>query len=264
MKKGHAGLVLVLSVLLCGPALAVYTAHIGGAAGGTIYVKGPLSGGPDNSPLHESYNLTDEFIDGNPNPDYLGLYAKFIFYDGTLHIDPTGKVGFTVKMWASGNDPDYGGGGVAQSGTVNVEGHLFGPEVRPWKNGCPMEINVWGNGLLECSDILRIGVSDVGVNTGVMNLSGGLVKVNNLDIYGDDSYIDITGGELLINNANVDVAAVDALIAGDKIVNTSGEGLNVTVKSVEGAVYTSVTLVPEPLSMVLLGMGALWARRRRH
>jgi Cellulase (glycosyl hydrolase family 5)/Concanavalin A-like lectin/glucanases superfamily/Chitobiase/beta-hexosaminidase C-terminal domain len=241
-------------LLFCGNALAVLTPHIwdrdtqGEYANQIIYVKGPNSGGPDNSPLHESWNLTDEYIESVPNPYYIGntdadpahdgLFYRFIFYDGTLHIDPNSKVGFWEKMFASGNDSTTYG--TPQKGTVNVEGHLFGPELRPWKNGCSMELNVWGNGFLEISNILRVGVSDGGVNTGIFNLSGGLAKLNDLDIYGDDSYIDITGGELLILNSNFSIADASAAILGNKIINTSGKNLNVTTKIVGDNLYTSV------------------------
>jgi hypothetical protein len=238
MKLAKLSVVMIVLVLTAN-VFAVYTPHIGGSAGGTIYVKGPYSGGPDNSPLHESWNLTDQLIDGNPNPNYLGLYYQFIFYDGTLHIDPTGKVGFTQKIFASGNDStSYP---APQKGIVNVEGILFGPEIRPWKNGCPMELNVM-SGLLEISNILRVGVSDGGVNTGVFNLSGGLAKLNNMDIYGASSYIDITGGELLVLNSNWSVASINAAILANKIINTNGENLNVTTKTVDSILYTSVTV----------------------
>ncbi len=248
-------LVLVLAVSVAG--WAVYTPHIGGSAGGTIYVKGVYSGGPNNSPLHESYNLTDATIGGVANPNYLGLYYRFLFYDGTLHIDPTGKVGFTDKIFGSGNDSaTYAG---PQYGTINIEGELFGPEIRPWKNGCDMEINLMGDGILTLSSILRVGVSDGGVNEGYFNISGGLATLNDMDIYGEGSYVDITGGELLILSSNWSEDDVLDAIAAQDIINTSGEGLLVTTKGL----YTSVTVVPEPVSMVLMGISALLLRRRR-
>lgn len=245
-------------LLFCGNVFGALTPHIwdretqGEYANQIIYVKGPHSGGPDNSPLHESWNLTDEYIDLVPNQHYIGntdadpahdgLFYRFIFYDGTLHIDPNSKVGFWEKIFASGNDPtSYG---APQKGTVNVEGHLFGPELRPWKNGCPMELNVMGNGLLEISNILRVGVSDGGVNTGVFNLSGGLAKLNDMDIYGDDSYINITGGELLIINGNFSVADASTAILSNKIINTNDKDLNVTTKIFDDDLYTSVTVGP--------------------
>ncbi len=270
--KTKVAVVGVCILALAANAFGVYTDHIwdvdtqGTYDGSTIYVKGENSGGPDNSPLHESWNLVDEYIDSELNPHYIGgshsgLFYRFIFYDGTLTIDPTGKVGFWEKMFASGNDAT--GYPEVQTGIVNVEGHLFGPELRPWKNGCPLELNVLGDGLLEISDILRVGISDGGVNTGVFNLSGGMAVLNNMDIYGDDSYIDITGGELLILNSNWDVDAVNAAIAANDIINTSSEGLYVTTTDIEGSTYTSVTIVPEPATVFILGLGGLAFLRRK-
>lgn len=259
--KSARFLALACAFALAANAFAVYTPHIGGSAGSTIYVKGPRSGGPDNSPLHESWNLTDEFIDSTPNPNHLGLYFRFIFYDGTLHIDPTGKVGFTEKMFASGNDPNFWGDGVPQMGTVNVEGILFGTELRPWKNGCPMTVNVMCGELI--LDLCRIGVSDGGTNTGVVNLSGGLAKFDDFVFFGPNSYMDITGGELLTLTSNYDVAGINGLIGANLIRNTSGEGLLVQLKTIEGVDYTSVMLIPEPATVLMLGLGGLALMRRR-
>ena len=96
---------------------AVYTAHIGGTAmGTTIYVKRtlatPHNHTPDNSVLHESWDL---ITPGSPN--YLGIYSSFTFYDGIMHIDPTGKVGWNNAIWVGCN---VAGG----YGILNVEGVL--------------------------------------------------------------------------------------------------------------------------------------------
>lgn len=249
---------LMLFVLLfASTSFAVLTPHIGGTAGGTIYVKrtlaAPHNHTPDNSPLHESWDL---ITPGSPN--YLGYYAKFIFYDGWMVIDATGKVGFTDTTWIGCNVTTGGGYGI-----LDVEGLFTGPRVRPWKGGNTMEVNV-SNGMLEVTDMLSVGISDTGNNRGIVNLSGGTIKANNMSFYNTvvDSYMDITGGELLVLNSNWDVAEVLAEI-GVNILNTSGEGLNVTTKDVGGTLYTSVTLVPEPATILLLGIGTLTLFRRR-
>lgn len=244
---------MVCVVVLAANAMGVYTPHIGGSAGSTIYVKGPNSGGPDNSPLHESWDL---ITPGSPN--YLGYYYRFIFYDGTLHIDPTGKVGFTDKIFGSGNDST--GYPAPQYGTINVEGFLDGGELRPWKNGCDMEVNVWGTGRIDLSSILRVGVSDGGTNEAYVTLSDtGVIETADIAFYGAGSFLDIQdSAELLVLASNYSTGDADADILAGNITNTSGEGL---VVSTVGD-YTLVT-TPEPTTMLLLGIGGLALIRRR-
>ena len=78
-------LVVVCALLTAASASAVETWHIGGVVGGTIYVKWDAdvfsSGNWDdpalNSPLHESWNLVDEYVGGVLNPYYLGAGTTY-------------------------------------------------------------------------------------------------------------------------------------------------------------------------------------------
>ncbi|MHC4749760.1 MAG: PEP-CTERM sorting domain-containing protein [Planctomycetota bacterium] len=238
--------ILVLTV----NAFAVYTPHIGGSAGSTIYVKGPVSGGPDNSPLHESWDLITP-----SSPNYLGYYHRFIFYDGTLHIDPTGKVGFNEKIFGSGNQA---GGG--QYGTINIEGYLEGGEIRPWKNGNHMEVNVWGTGEINLDSILRVGVSDGGTNEMYATISDtGLIQCADIAFAGASSFLDIQdSGMLKVLATAYNESQANSDIAGGWITNTTGEGLVVLT---DGG-YTVVT-TPEPTTLFMLGLGSLALIRRK-
>jgi len=247
--------VMVLCILaISANAFAVYTPHIGGAAGSTIYVKGPNSGGPDNSPLHESYDLITP-----SSPNYLGYYYRFIFYDGTLHIDPTGKVGVSEKIFGSGNDST--GYPQPQYGTINVEGYLdVDVQLRPWKAGCDMEVNVWGTGRID-TGLLSVGISDGGTNEAYVTLSdNGIIEAGDIGFYGAGSFLDIQdSAQLLVLASNYSIADALADITAGNIVNTSGEGLDV---STEGD-YTLITTIPEPTTMLLLGIGSLSLIRRK-
>ncbi len=250
MKKFRV-LCLLCLVCLASSSFAVYTAHIGESAGSTVYVKGPLSSGPDNSPLHESYDL---ITPGSPN--YLGYFYRFIFYDGTLHIDPTGKVGFTEKIFGSGNSSSGSWG--EQYGTINVEGYLTGAEIRPWKNECDYEVNVWGDGMIELSSMFRVGVSDGGTNEGYCTIKdNGLIKTADLDIYGSGSFVDVQSGEMLILNSNW---SVDDVLSESRIYNSTGD-LVVSTKDVGGVLYTSIT--PEPATLLLFCLGGFALRKRK-
>ncbi len=252
MRKWTVGIAMLM-VMVSG-AFAVYTPHIGGSAGNTIYVKGPNSGGPDNSPLHESYDLITP-----GSPDYLGYYYRFIFYDGTLHIDPTGKVGVSEKIFGSGNDStSYP---VPQYGTINVEGYLdVDVELRPWKNGCNMELNVWGNGRVD-TGLLSVGKSDGGTNEMYATIrDNGIIEAGDIAFYGAGSFLDIQGSaELLVLTANYSTADANADIFAGLITNTTGEGLAVSTMGD----YTLITTVPEPTTMALLGIGSLALIRRK-
>jgi hypothetical protein len=262
-------LVLVCALLVAASASAVETWHIGGVAGGTIYVKWDAdvfsSGNWDdpalNSPLHESWNLVDEYVGGVLNPYYLGagstypdgFYGKVIMYDqGELRIDAGAKVGVGYCIWSGGN---VSGGG--DWGKVIVEdGWLITERLRHWKGGGTSWHSVLGDGILE-ANYWEIGSVDVGDNI-VHGLiaDNALAKVENLLFQTAGSTLDITGGELLV--ANYSPSEVQGLIGDGWITNTTGEGLFVTTK---GA-YTSVTLVPEPATLALLGIGLAWLRRK--
>jgi len=230
----------------------------------TIYCKAAPST-PDNSPLHESWNCVDEFIDGSPNPNFLtgpsanqpGYFYRMLFYGGTMQVDAGAKVGFYNNVYAS--DGTTGSG---RTGTVHIYGHLITTWLTPWKGGTTMDFYMYDGGLLEAAK-LNLGHTDGGASVGICHMYGGLIQVADMQIINAGSYMDMTGGELLILNSSKSIADVEAWITSGLLTNSSGEGLDVTTRDVGGALYTSVTLVPEPATLALLGIGSLVLIRRK-
>lgn len=223
-----------------------------------LYIKGPCSGGPINSPMCEDRNLIDP-----DSPDYWdnghgGFHKEFLFYDGTIHILPTGKVGFDNTIWASGNastncctKSPYECR--RETGNVIVEGTLVGNWLKPWKNGCPMKLYVMDGGLLELN-LLSVGYTEGTPDPpGEFYLMGGLAVLENMVIQAGTytpSFIDITGGELLINSSNWSEEDVEAAIAAGDIFNSNAIDGYVIQVTTSGA-YTSVTVEYDPLAHVI-------------
>ncbi|HBG25466.1 MAG: hypothetical protein A2Y10_09835 [Planctomycetes bacterium GWF2_41_51] len=114
-----------------------------------------------------------------------------------------------------------------------------------------------------------------GISTATFNLSDeGLVKGNLLSI-GALSKIDITGGVMkFTGGTGADyTSTLQAYITSGKITNSSGEGLRITYNhdevislsdgSYEVTGVTTLELIPEPATLVILGLGSILAIRRK-
>lgn len=259
-------LVLIFVLVIVSGALAVETWHIGGTVGGTIYVKwdadvftgGDWSNPTLNSPLHESWNLVDELVGGNPNPFYLGdgstypdgFYGKCIMYNkGELHIDSGAKVGFGHTIWSGG----HGGHGGNETGKILVTGELIVENLRHWKGGGTSWHEVTGNGILTVNN-WHIGIVDNGDNI-VHGLiaDNALVTVENLTFETAGSDLTITGGELLVGNMTEQEV--------QNLIGTSILGSNLVVTTKGN--YTSVTPEPATIMLLALGTAGLIGKRRQ-
>jgi hypothetical protein len=175
------------------------------------------------------------------------LYSDVTFDGGTLDI--------ALNMYV--ND-DAGAGSEAYlllTGGVDVT--VGGFMTMPWvTDGIKTHITV-DDATLTIAGLLAMGY-DGGPGTveSRLFLMDGTVQVDDLGFEASDSVIVYTGGQLLVNNANMTVVDMTALI-GTKIDVSGAAGYEVT--TIGG--YTA--LIPEPATMALLGLGGLALMRRK-
>lgn len=172
---------------------------------------------------------------------------------GYLRIDSgTLNVGQYITMGASATESGvfYINGGTVNTGQRTTNAHLFVGQKGTgtvYMNGGTVDL-VGGVG----SGNLRI--ADQSTASGNLYLNAGTIYANNLLMpFAAAGSLELNGGTLVLNGN--DEAAVDALILAGKV-TTSIIG-NYVDAVYDGSAYTTVSAVPEPATICLLGFGIL-------
>jgi len=165
----------------------------------------------------------------------------------------------------SGSARAYIGHSSAATMTVD-DGGVFTPLHR-------LYVGFGGEGTLNVAGIVNVttgnpsrfyvGGDDPGVTDaeGFVNvLDGGVLNLKNNKLYFQQGHIDIAGSGIITFAGGSMVDEIDDLIAADQI---SGDGIDGNVLATYDGTNTTVTVIPEPATMILLGLGGLLIRKRR-
>jgi hypothetical protein len=108
-------------------------------------------------------------------------------------------------------------------------------------------VNLFGAADVTCKDLFPTS------SAGQLNLTAGTLTVDR-DMYTANSDMDITGGKLI---------AYGNITALSNVTAYGGAGVLVFNYEADKAEYTTITAVPEPATIALLGLGMILIRRKR-
>lgn len=143
-------------------------------------------------------------------------------------------------------------------GELNVyDGEIKGNAVYVGHSGDGV-VNVQG-GSLQPWGLLQLGGAG---GTGVIAITDGIVKASALTIV--NGYIELSGGTLDVDSQWVDQSAtVQGYLDAGLIRAAEGMELDIATYAGNGGTGTLITVVPEPMTMALLGLGGLFIRRKK-
>ncbi len=182
--------------------------------------------------------------------------------NSTLVIEPGAEIGSTG--WS------FIGKSGSSGGTINMSGGLIKIDsgdpatLRSFMVGHANDgtLNMSG-GLLSATGEFRVGTNP---GTGIVNLSGGMVEASGLLMGPGTALIDVSGSGIvkITDPAGVDLTSAFQDFVNSGLITGNGSAAGVALAFDPTSGITSISAIPEPTSIVLLGLaGSLLAIRRR-
>jgi hypothetical protein len=168
---------------------------------------------------------------------------------GTANISGSASITSSSIVWV-GYASGSGTLNISGTATVSGTGHIL------------VGYGAFGDGTVNMTGgLLNSHMFDIGTGgAGHIQLDGGTVRVGpgGLVMHAGNASIDITGSGALIVPGEWN--ALSPYISGGMITANGGAG-TLAYSLADG--YTTITAIPEPATMILLGLGALVLRRRK-
>ena len=171
-----------------------------------------------------------------------------------IYIDITGGSLTILNEWKIGQDDGPGVIVNMSGGVVNVGTFM---DLCGWSENYSMGTLNMSGGTVNIEQDLRMGMWTT--SHSYLNLEGGTIEAYDLEIGVGEAEIDITEGMLILSGnrtADIEWYAENGLITG-----YGGAG-TVLFEYLSSTNRTRVTAIPEPITILLLGLGVVILRRK--